>query len=268
MAFYKQKWFKYFKNFVIGVGAGFVIIGALFKILHWEGADMILMYAMFTEAFIFCLQGILPPDADYYWEKVYPGLDKYDGSVAKQAAIAEKGGAGATKKLDKMFQDAQVDQGMIDRLGANMKSFGDNMGRLSNVADVSASTNEYTTQAKEAAKALGQVKEAYSNAAAVAQDLGAVTESSKQYHEQVQLASKSLAQLNAVYELELQDTNNHLKAMNRFYGNLTNAIENLNESVEDTKVYKNQIAHLSKNLSALNNVYGNMLSAMSSGAKG
>ncbi len=269
MAFYKSAWFKYFKNFVIGVGAAFVIIGALFKILHWEGADQILMFAMFTEAFIFALQGILPPDSDYYWEKVYPGLNKYDGSVsAKLAAGKGADKKSATKKLDQMFDDAKVDQQLIDRLGSNLRSFGDNLNNLSDVSSVASSTNEYATQAKEAAAALGQVKDAYANAASVASDLSAASEGSRKYHEQVQLASKNLAQLNAVYELELQDTNNHLKAMNKFYGNLTNAIENLNESVNDTKVYKDQIGKLSKNLSALNSVYGNMLSAMSSGASG
>ena len=55
--------------------------------------------------------------------------------------------------------------------------------------------------------------------------------------------------------------------MNKFYGNLTNAIDNLNDSVEDTKRYRQQMGNLAKNLSSLNNIYGNMLTAMSMGAK-
>jgi gliding motility-associated protein GldL len=78
----------------------------------------------------------------------------------------------------------------------------------------------------------------------------------------VQLVSKNLAQLNAIYELELQDTNSHLKTMNKFYGSITQAMNNLTESVEDTKRYKTEISDLAKNLSNLNQVYGNMLSAM------
>ena len=39
-------------------------------------------------------------------------------------------------------------------------------------------------------------------------------------------------------------------------------MQNLHDSVEDTKKYKENINELSSNLNALNTVYGNMLSAM------
>jgi gliding motility-associated protein GldL len=68
--------------------------------------------------------------------------------------------------------------------------------------------------------------------------------------------------LNAIYELELQDTNNHLKAMNNFYSNLVTASETMQGSVDDAKKAQQQIATLANNLSSLNKVYGNMLSAM------
>ena len=66
-----------------------------------------------------------------------------------------------------------------------------------------------------------------------------------------------------MYELELQDTTSHLQAMNKYYGNLLQAMDNMNGSLDDTAKYKEQMASLSKNLSALNNIYGNMLGAMS-----
>jgi gliding motility-associated protein GldL len=74
--------------------------------------------------------------------------------------------------------------------------------------------------------------------------------------------TKNLASLNTIYELELQDTNNHLKAMNKFYSNLTQASEAMQGSVEDAQKAKEQISQLATNLGRLNNVYGNMLSAM------
>jgi len=74
--------------------------------------------------------------------------------------------------------------------------------------------------------------------------------------------TKNLASLNTIYELELQDTNNHLKAMNKFYSNLTQASEVMQGSVEDAQKAKDQIGILANNLGRLNNIYGNMLSAM------
>ena len=90
----------------------------------------------------------------------------------------------------------------------------------------------------------------------------AAAERTKNFHEQVQVLTKNLGSLNAIYELELQDTSNHLKAMNSFYGNLTAASETMQNSVDDAKKAHDQIAKLAGNLSNLNTIYGNMLSAM------
>jgi gliding motility-associated protein GldL len=62
--------------------------------------------------------------------------------------------------------------------------------------------------------------------------------------------------------LELQDTNNHLKAMNKFYSNLVSASDAMEGSVGDAKKAHDQIATLATNLGRLNQIYGNMLSAM------
>lgn len=258
MAFYEQNWFKYFKNLWIGVGAGFIIIGALWKIMHWEYANEILTAAMIFEASIFFVQAILPPPKDYKWERVYPDL--MNQSIKVQRG---KKGPSLTQKLDNSLAGAKMDDELIDSLGIHLRSLGDNIGKLTNATDSVSATEEFSRNAKEAAAALSEVKNAYSNAAAVAVDLASATDSTKEYHEQVQKITTNLAKLNTVYEMELQDTNNHLTAMNKFYGNLTDAVSNLNDSIEDTKVYKENMKKLSTNLSSLNGVYGSMLGAMS-----
>lgn len=268
MAFYESRGFLYFKNLFIGMGAAFIIIGALGKIMHLEWANTVLPAAMLFEACIFALQAILPPHKDYHWEKLYPGLHDVNAKVSPLAvATVESHGKGTTQQLDEALSKANVTQDLIKRLGTHLSSLGDNLSKLTDVTSVTGATGEYAKQAQAAAGALSKVKTAYESAATVAADLATASADTKKYHEQVQLVSKNLAALNAVYELELQDTNNHLKAMNKFYSNLTGAIENLNESVEDTKKYKQQIAALATNLSSLNTVYGNMLSAMAMGAK-
>jgi gliding motility-associated protein GldL len=94
--------------------------------------------------------------------------------------------------------------------------------------------------------------------------MAGATANAREYHEQVQNVTKNLGALNAVYEMELQDANNHLKSMNRFYGNLTVAMENLTEASKDTEQFKNEVSRLTANLHSLNTVYGNMLTAMRS----
>jgi len=74
--------------------------------------------------------------------------------------------------------------------------------------------------------------------------------------------AKNLSALNAVYELELQDSSNHLKSMNKFYKDMEVTMQNFTESVDGSQQFKAEVTQLAKSLSSLNAVYGNMLSAM------
>lgn len=263
--FFETEKGKRIKNLIIGVGASVVLMGALFKLQHWNFASEMLIVGMCTEAFIFALLGILPPHKDYYWEKIYPEIDLApdEEELIKEHNKASHGTL--TQQFDNLLETANVDQELIRRLGDNLNKLGDNLSKLSDVSDAASATGEYTAKTKEASAALSEMKKAYNEATSAAELLASGADETKKYHEQVQQVSKNLAQLNAIYELELQDTNSHLKTMNKFYGSLSSAIENLNDSVEDTKKYKNEMNGLAKNLSHLNSIYGNMLSAMQIG---
>ncbi len=265
MDFWNAYWFKYLKNFLIGVGAAFIIIGALFKILHWEGADDILMYAMMGEALIFLIQGLLPPEKEYKWERAYPQL--MDKSIKVKPGKKTQTGTGLAAKLDGALANAKVDDELINSLGTHIRNLGDNIGKLTSVTDSAAATEEYAKNAKQAAAALGNISGAYTNAAGMAEGLSKAMQDSQAYYDQVKLASENLAKLNAVYQLELQDSNNHLRAVNEFQKNMTAVLGELSGSLDDTRAYKNGMAQLNKNLSSLNNIYGNMLSAMAGGPR-
>lgn len=263
MAFYKTKKFKYYQNLIFGIGAAIVMIGAASKITHQAilGVDgnLWILIGLGTEAILFAASGLIPPHEDYYWQKLYPGLDDYGGSIP---------GMDPTKKheftatLDDMLEQSKLEQATIDRLGENLRNLGDSVSSLSNVADASMATETYTKSANEAAEALSGVKTSYSNAAHAMSKLADASEDTGKYHEQVQMVTKNLAALNAVYEIELQDTNTHLKQMNKFYDNLSTALGHLENSMDDAQRYKDNMSKLAGNLERLNGVYGNMLSAM------
>ncbi len=271
--FFETKQGKYIKNLIIGVGAGVVLLGALFKIQHWEGASLMLTVGMCTEAFIFCLLGILPPHKDYYWERYYPNLDENPHVEAYKkgmkfkppvSALGEAAGAGsnATASLDKMLDEANINAPNLKRLNDNFQRFGQTVEQMKDITDVTAATGTYSQSAREAADALGQMKNTFIGATNTLQSFNNAADSTAQFHQQVQVLSKNLGSLNQIYEVELQDANNHLKAMNKFYSNLVNASDAMASSASDAVAAKEQIATLSKNLSQLNNIYGNMLSAM------
>jgi gliding motility-associated protein GldL len=106
------------------------------------------------------------------------------------------------------------------------------------------------------------VKDAYVGAANSVGAFNAASDGARIFHDQIQVLTKNLSSLNTIYELELQESNNHLKALNQFYGKLAETSSIMNNSAEDAKKVQAEIGSLANNLGRLNNVYGNMLSAM------
>lgn len=263
--FFETERGKYIKNLIIGVGASVVLLGALFKLQHWPGAGIMLTAGMVTEAFIFALMGILPPHKDYYWEKFYPGItespeiEHYKKSKKDGKAVP---GETPLKTLDNMLEQAELTPANIRRLGENISKFAQTAGQLKDISEVTTATNEYSAKAKETAAAMGQLKTTFEGAYETMASFNNAADDTMKYHQQVQVLSKNLGSLNQIYEVELQDANNHLKSMNKFYGNLVNASEAMASSANDAVAAKEQIALLSKNLTTLNSIYGNMLSAM------
>ncbi|MEZ4910681.1 MAG: gliding motility protein GldL [Saprospiraceae bacterium] len=190
MSFFKSPSFKYLKNLLIGLGASVVMIGALGKLNSTSWGGMAITAGLLVEAFLFAMLGILGPEKDYYWEKLYPGLDNYSSHLTPLT----EGDTGASAHARGLNADV-----VENKLG----------GMLS----------------------------------------------------ELQSMSKSLGSLKALQEVDFSKTGDQLKTMNNFYNRMNEAMNSLNESVEDTKQYQAQMSSLSKNLTSLNGVYGNILSA-------
>lgn len=239
-------------NVIVCVGAAIVIFGAWQKITHQALADFFLTAGLITEAVIFMVYAFLPP----------PGSEMHAIAEALPKLANGSKGNPAIEKMDKMLQEAEITPANLNRLSEGFKKLGTSVDKIADVSDVLKSTNDYSAKTKEATAALESVKNAYQGAATTLNHFHSAADSTKHFHEQVQVLTKNLGSLNAIYELELQDTNNHLKAMNNFYGNLVTASQTMQDSVGDAKRAHDQIAKLAGNLSNLNTIYGNMLSAM------
>jgi gliding motility-associated protein GldL len=240
-------------NIIVCMGAAIVIFGAWQKITHQPLADFFLTAGLITEAIIFVVYAFLPP----------PGSEMHAIAEAlPKLAGNSNSGNPALAKMDKMLQDADINPENLSRLSEGFKKLGTQVEKIADVSDVVKSTNDYAAKTKEATVALDAMKTAYNGATDTIGHFNAAANNTKQFHEQVQVLTKNLGSLNAIYELELQDTNNHLKAMNSFYGHLTAASQTMQNSVEDAKKAHDQISKLAGNLTNLNTIYGNMLTAM------
>ena len=130
------------------------------------------------------------------------------------------------------------------------------------MTDASVATEDYVKNVSNASRSVSAMTNSYTKAAQAVDQLSSSTEDVRVYKDQVVAAGKNLAALNAVYELQLQDSNEHLKQTTKFYDGINELMSNLSSSLDDTRKYREEVSALAKNLSQLNTVYGNMLSAM------
>jgi gliding motility-associated protein GldL len=271
MLFFKTSRGQVVLNFIFAFFAAVVILGALFKIRHWPAADEMITVGLLSEVIVFLVMAFMvPPPEEPHWQRYFPNINEHpDVEKARTGkfevtplTLPGSTGNPALTKMEDMLREADITPANLGRLSENFKKLGGTVDKMTDITDVVSATADYTTKTREAAVALGTMKEAYVGAASSIQHFNAAADGTKQFHEQVQVLTKNLSSLNTIYELELQDTNNHLKAMNQFYSNLVNASQAMEGSVSDAKKAHDQIALLANNLGRLNNVYGNMLSAM------
>ena len=259
---------KRFKNFMAklyGFGAAIVIIGAMFKILHLPGANFMLGLGLTTEAVIFFFSAFEKPHEEVDWSLVYPELAGMDSHSENQGLGGNKGGKSndsVSQELDKLMQEANIGPELIQSLGDGLRNFGDKVANISNVADVSVNTNDLSSKLKNASESVESLSKSYLDASSTLTSIAETAGDTKKYQVEVQNLSKNLSSLNAMYELELKDSNNHLKTLNSFYTSMNETVSHFEETVNDAKLYKDEVAKLARNLSSLNAVYGNMLSAM------
>jgi len=252
-------------NNIVSWGATVVIIGLLFKIQHWPNSGIFISIGLGAEALLFFLLGFQRESKEYDWARAYPELrEDFEGELPKSSGKVIGGGSGfsSTAALDKMLEDAKIGPQLIGSLADGLRTFGDKVNSISRVTDAGDATIAFTNKVKQATASYDSLNTAFEKAASNFAELANANIDSKSYHEQINIMAKNLSSLNAVYELELQDSSAHLKAMNKYYQNLSLTMSNFNESLNDSKQFKDEVGRLAKNLSSLNAIYGNMLSAM------
>jgi len=231
----------------VSIAAAVVIWGALRKILHSPDADFWLKVGLPTEPVVFLVSGML------YLS--YPAAE--DPHKKTTAAPGDVLGS-----LDAAMANADITPANLNRLGENFKKLNTTVTNMNDISDVVAATGDYTARTKEVTAALSQVKDAYVGAANSVGAFNQASDGARVFHDQIQVLTKNLSSLNAIYELELQESNNHLKTLNAFYGRMAETSESMLASANDAKKVQGEIANLSNNLGRLNSIYGNMLSAM------
>src|ERR1700750_2787075 len=151
---------------IVSWGASVVIVGLLFKIQHWPYGGTFISAGLITEAGLFFLLGFQREKEEDHidWTRVYPELKPdFQGELPK--ATVRGGGSGSnTAALDKMLEDAKIGPELIGSLGDGLRTFGDKVSKISNVADAGVATNEFAAKIKTASTSYDRLSSAFENA--------------------------------------------------------------------------------------------------------
>lgn len=205
-------------NMAYGLGASVVIIGALFKILHWEfgplTGGLLLAVGLITEALIFAISAFEPVDDEVDWSLVYPELAGGESKVAKkgQAAEVKEAETSLSKKLDDLLKEAGVDANLMESLGSSIKNFEGAAKGIAPTVDAMQSTKKYSEEMVQAAAQMESLNSLYkvqlesaSRQASVNEE---VVQNASALKDQMASLSTNLSSLNGVY-------GGMLSAMNR-----------------------------------------------------
>ena len=191
-----------------GLGAAIVILGALFKIMHWKGADLMLIAGMGTEVFIFAISAFEPLHEELDWTLVYPELAGMEGDGRNGA-----GSASVSQELDKMLAEAKVGPELIEGLGTGLRSLSENVGNMADLSGATVATKEYAENISKASANLGSMSNSYTRAIEALDSLADSTEAFKS-------STSTIASVNN----NLADFDKNIQSLNGIYGGMLNAM--------------------------------------------
>ncbi len=191
-----------------GLGASVVIIGALFKILHWEfgplTGGLLLAVGLITEALIFAISAFEPVDDEYDWSLVYPELSggASNGRKNEVAEAAEAEGL-LSRKLDELLKEAGVDANLMESLGSSIRNFEGAAKGIAPTVDAMQSTKKYSEEMVQAAAQMESLNSLYKVQLESASKQVSVNEEQLQnaaaLKDQMSSLASNLSSLNGVY---------------------------------------------------------------------
>jgi gliding motility-associated protein GldL len=195
--------YKKAMGYAYGIGAAVVILGALFKLMHWPGASLMLIAGLGTEALIFFLSAFEPVGDDLDWSLVYPELAGGQATARKVKEDPKEADGLLSKKLDNLLKEAKIDGELMASLGTSIKNFEGAAKGISPTVDSIAATKKYGEEMTVAAAQMESLNSLYKVQMESASKQAAINaetvENASKLKEQMQSLASNLSSLNGVY---------------------------------------------------------------------
>ena len=194
-------------NFAYGMGAAVVIVGALFKIIHFEigplTGNVMLTIGLVTEAVIFALSAFEPVDNELDWSLVYPELAGGEAKEKGKKEEAKDAQGLLSQKLDAMLKEAKVDGELMTSLGNSIKNFESAAKGIAPTVDSIAGQKKYSEELSMAAAQMESLNSLYKvqleSASRNAEANKEIADNASKLKDQMQAMTANIASLNNVY---------------------------------------------------------------------
>ena len=190
---------------VYGLGASVVILGALFKIMHWPFGNLMLIIGLIVEAIVFAVSAFEPVDDELDWSLVYPELAGGEPATRNgELVVKEEDTDGLlSKKLDEILREARIDASLMTSLGDSIRNFEGAAKNITPTVDAMASQKKYSEEMSLAANQLESLNNIYKvqveSASRQTEVNEAVAENAARLNEQMESLASNLSSLNGVY---------------------------------------------------------------------
>lgn len=246
---------KAFMARLYGWGASVVIIGALFKIMHWPYAGPLLIIGLGTEACIFFFSAFEPLHEELDWTLVYPqlsGLDEGDELEITHSQASVSSGD-ALIKFDQML-DKAGGANLFDKLGNGIENLNLRVNEMANISSAAVATNEFTENVKKASGSVIELSGAYKKS--VSEVESSVSNLAEAYKQSAESLNYSVENLSDAYSKSAQQVTekggNFIAAYERLTGNMDIDFAALKTG---NAKYAEKVGLLNKNLEALNAIF-------------
>ena len=212
---------KIVMGYIYGWGAAVVLVGALFKLTHWlpgQAANIMLAVGLSVEAFIFIMSSFESPHMEPDWTKVYPELAE-GGETSTERKTRNTNNTSATQ-LDEMFAKANINEQVLERLGAGISKLSENAAQMAEISNAVAATNDYAKAMKKATEAVGALEVQLQSSIIVAETNNKLNKTMSEYIEKVNASATSTEALNH----QITDLSKRMTALNTVYGNMLSAM--------------------------------------------
>lgn len=286
---------KRFFNFAYSIGAAIVIWGALFKILHLPGGNLMLSVGMGVEVVMFILTAFDRPTKEYHWEEVFPVLASNNpedrpsfnggggviinggngvagGNITVTGGNGEISGsdarriAGIPTNIDVSEEDTRNLSESIQKLSAAAEQIS-RMAELTDATqkylDQMAAISEQMTQFRQATQSLTEVSDVLLHSyRSITDNSDGISNNTQGYVDQMEALNRNISGLNTIYEIQLKSISSQLDNIDRVNAGLRNIREMYEGSMQDSSRYCSEVEKMTQYMAQLNSVYRNMLTAM------